>query len=75
VKPEEKRESPPCRFGVPHPLPIFWKNIKLKELREGVCEEYADKGLMAGQKKAKEVEDPREVKDRGDLTFITGSPA
>jgi hypothetical protein len=58
---------------MPHPSRVFWKNIKAKELREGVCEECEDKGLMAGGKEVREVKEVKEAKDRSDLALMTWS--
>jgi hypothetical protein len=61
--------------GIPHPLGVFWKSLRGKELREGVCEICAGKGLRARSREVKEVEDVKEVKDGGASAFMTCSAA
>ena len=47
----------------PPPSPVFWKNIKAKELREGVCEECENKGFRGWEREDAEAREGKEAKE------------
>lgn len=56
----------------PPPSPVFCKNIKAKELREGVCEECENKGFRGSAGEDVEGREGKEAKERGVWPFMVG---
>jgi hypothetical protein len=51
------------------------KNVKTKELREGVCESCVGKGVTAGAREVEDVWEIKGMKDGSVLASMTWSPA